>query len=285
MKIEVFEREKTKYIDLARFVIDGIDVELANALRRIILSEVPTMAINEVIFIENDSVLYDEMISNRLGLIPLTTDLKNYNLPEECGCTGKGCSLCQSQFTLEKVVERGEENQNVYSGELEPTDPKIAPVSDEVLIAKLAENTSLIFEAYAQLGRGKEHVKFQPVSSIGYCYYPKITIDNSKFESEEQIDLVIKRDHCNVLKKEDGKLQLKDDYWKYADLIRSLTNDTPDGAIKEEAEPNKFIFTIEGTGALPLKEVLEVGLDLFIEKVDEIDNFINKTKVIEKEEV
>ncbi len=283
MKIEVFEREKTKYIDLVRFVADGINVELANALRRIIMSEVPSMAIYEILFVENDSVLYDEMISNRLALIPLTTDLKSYNLPDECSCGGEGCSLCQAEFVLEKVVGRDDEPQNVYSSDLDPLDPKIKPVSDTVLIAKLASNTSLVLEAYARLGRGKDHVKHQPVCGIGYCYYPKITIDNSKFESEDQIDEIVTKDHCKIFEKKDGELVLKDDYWQRADLIGSSTRYASEGAIKEESEPGKFIFTIEGTGALPLAEVLETGCNIFLEKIEELDNFIGKTKVIEQE--
>ena len=80
MKVTVHERKKTNDIDYVKFSIEGINVEMANELRRVILSEIPTMAITEVIFMENESPLYDEMIAHRLGLIPLTTDLKNYNL-------------------------------------------------------------------------------------------------------------------------------------------------------------------------------------------------------------
>src|SRR3989344_3740746 len=46
---------------------------LANAIRRS-LSEVPTLAIDEVEIYKNDSALYDEIVANRLGLIPLKTE-------------------------------------------------------------------------------------------------------------------------------------------------------------------------------------------------------------------
>ena len=74
MKIEVFERIQNENIDIVRFVLEGVNVELANAFRRIILTEVPSMAVVEVLFVENDGVLYDEFLAHRLGLIPLTTD-------------------------------------------------------------------------------------------------------------------------------------------------------------------------------------------------------------------
>ena len=59
------------------------------------------MAIEEVEFIKNDSALFDEVVANRLGLIPLTTDLNTYNEKESCKCSGKGCPLCQVEFSLE----------------------------------------------------------------------------------------------------------------------------------------------------------------------------------------
>ena len=93
MKIEVIEHIQNKNQDLMKFILEGVTIELANAFRRIILTEVPSMAITEVLFVENDSVLFDEMIAHRLALIPLTTDLKNYNLPDKCSCGGQGCTL------------------------------------------------------------------------------------------------------------------------------------------------------------------------------------------------
>ena len=69
------------------FIVEGLSIEMVNALRRILLTEIPVMAIDEVIILKNDSPLYDEIIAHRLGLIPLTTDLETYNLPEECECS------------------------------------------------------------------------------------------------------------------------------------------------------------------------------------------------------
>ena len=165
MKVTVHERKKTNDIDYVKFSIEGINVEMANELRRVILSEIPTMAITEVIFMENESPLYDEMIAHRLGLIPLTTDLKNYNLPKECSCHNQKCTLCQSIFTLS--VTSGNEPMLVKAKDLIPSDPKIKPVHDEIIIAKLGPNCKLELEAYAQLSIGKEHAKFQAVSTVG----------------------------------------------------------------------------------------------------------------------
>jgi DNA-directed RNA polymerase subunit D len=280
VKIDIVDRIKNENVDMARFILDGVGVEVANAFRRIILTEVPTMAIDEIVFLENNGVLYDEIIAHRLGLIPLTTDLKNYNLPEECSCGGQGCTLCQAEFSLEIGAQDTE--QYVYSGSLIATDPKVHPVSDKILLVKLAKNSSIVFEAYARLGTGQEHAKFQPVCSIGYGNVANITIDNSKFTSEEQIDHVIKMDHTHIVEKVDGKLKLKEDYWKWADLSGALERYSPVGAITEDFYTDKFIFTIESSGALDIKEILLKAVEIFLEKIEEFDSQLKKVKIEEQ---
>ncbi len=79
MKIEILEKNDTNL----RIIVKDADVPLMNALRRIALAEVPCMAIEEVVMIENSSILQDEIIAHRLGLTPLKTDLDAYSLPED----------------------------------------------------------------------------------------------------------------------------------------------------------------------------------------------------------
>ncbi|MEK6809811.1 MAG: hypothetical protein AABY40_03995 [Nanoarchaeota archaeon] len=79
MELKVIKKEKEKII----FTLNGINPAIANAVRRYVLEQVPTLAIEEVELSRNDSALYDEMIALRLGLVPLTTDLKSYNKKEE----------------------------------------------------------------------------------------------------------------------------------------------------------------------------------------------------------
>lgn len=152
MDIEIINIKDSKI----KFNISGIDVSLANALRRIIISDTPTMAIEEVTFHENFSILDDEVLALRLGLIPLKTNLKNYNLVSECSCKEKGCKKCTAVLSLD-IKGPG----MVYSGELKSTDPKITPVYDSIPIVKLTEDQGVKLEAKAQLGTGKRHMKWQ----------------------------------------------------------------------------------------------------------------------------
>lgn len=146
---------------IVRFLLKDSTVPFANALRRIMIAEVPTLAIEDVDFVKNDSVMYDEMIALRLGLIPLTTPLKKFNFRENCTCKGKGCSNCEVRFTLNKT------GGTVYSKDLKSNHPEVKPISDKIPITKLGEGKSLKLEAIAILGRGKTHSKWQP----GVIYY------------------------------------------------------------------------------------------------------------------
>jgi DNA-directed RNA polymerase alpha subunit len=60
--------------DYAEFVLRDTDVSMANALRRVMWAEVPTIAIDLVEFENNTTVLNDEFIAHRLGMVPLVSD-------------------------------------------------------------------------------------------------------------------------------------------------------------------------------------------------------------------
>lgn len=60
--------------DSLTFDVAGIDASLANALRRILLSELPSVAIEHVFVVDNTSVVACEILAHRLGLVPLAVD-------------------------------------------------------------------------------------------------------------------------------------------------------------------------------------------------------------------
>ena len=99
VEIEVVKVDKKK--NKLTIMLKKTDAAFVNAVRRAILENVPTMAIEDVELRKNTAVLYDEVIAHRLGLLPLTTDLESYNLPTKCKCNGEGCASCQVKLTLE----------------------------------------------------------------------------------------------------------------------------------------------------------------------------------------
>ncbi len=167
MDIKLLSKEQ----DTLRFVLSDISPAFANALRRIIMAEVPVMAIDDVMILENNSVMYDEILAHRLGLIPVTTD-QTYNLPEDCTCKSElGCEKCRASFSLE--TEATDPVEVVYTSHLKPENPDVRPVSDKIPIVKLAQGQRIKLEAYARLGRGNVHAKWQPVSACTYSYDEK----------------------------------------------------------------------------------------------------------------
>lgn len=141
--------------------LEGIDRSYANAVRRFCIAEVPAMAIDDVVILENSSVLYDEILAHRLGMIPIKTDLDRYNLPEECDCGNPlGCHKCRVLFVLD--AKGKDKISTVYSGDLVSEDREVRPVSESIPLVKLAQGQSVKLEAYARLGKGKEHAKWQP---------------------------------------------------------------------------------------------------------------------------
>lgn len=152
MKIKNIEQDGNRIT----FNVKGIEVQLLNALRRTIISEVPVMAIETVTYHTNTSILSDEVLAHRLGLVPLKTDLKMYNLISECTCKGKGCGKCTVKITL-----KAEGPQTVYSKELKPADKETDPVYENIPLVKITETQQVDLEAIAQIGFAKDHAKWQ----------------------------------------------------------------------------------------------------------------------------
>jgi DNA-directed RNA polymerase subunit D len=127
--------------------IKGVSQHYANALRRICLNGVPIFAIDTVDIIENTSVLPDEGIAHTLGMIPLKTELAEFD---------------ESNSRVMLVLDSGatENTKIVTSAELESKDQIVKPISNQIPIAHLAPGQRIKLEAYARLGRGTEHAKW-----------------------------------------------------------------------------------------------------------------------------
>ncbi len=266
MKIEVIEKDAMNL----RIAIKDVDVPLVNALRRIALSEVPSMAVDEVVMIENSAILQDEIISHRLGLIPLRTDIDTYNLPEECSCKSEfGCPQCRVTLTLNAESKEG--TRTVYSGELISDNPNIVPVSDKIPITKLAKGQKLNLEAYARLGKGKNHAKWQPVTVCAYKYFPKIEVPTEKCgECQKCVEICPKK----VYTMKENKINVTNL------LACTLCMDCVDACptepkrIKVEWEKSSFIMNIETNGILPPERVLQEATKILDTQLKEFEDQI-----------
>jgi DNA-directed RNA polymerase subunit D len=276
MNLEILSKTDNKLV----FIVEGLSIEMINAVRRIMLTEIPTMAIDEVIILKNDSPLYDEIVAHRLGMIPLTTDLENYNLPQECSCEGFGCPLCQTSLTCE-ISNDTNKPMVIYSGDLKTNDPNVKPVNPNIPIVKINKGESMIFEAYAVLGLGKEHVKHQPVANVAYRYYPKIEFDDSQCKNCPDKCIVSRMCPVELYDFSNGKKpELVEDYWRTCTLCNSCEDVCPQKAIDIGWKEQKYIFSIESDGVHSFETLINKTFNVFSEKIEE---FITKLEHLEEE--
>ena len=127
--------------------LKGVSLYYVNELRRICLNGVPIFAIDTVDIIENSSVFVDESLTHTLGMIPLKTELGEFD-------------ESNSRVMLVLDSEAVDNVKIVTSAELESKDQVVKPTSEQIPIAHLAPGQRIKLEAYARLGRGTEHAKW-----------------------------------------------------------------------------------------------------------------------------
>lgn len=255
-KMEITPLDFDKKHNRISFVLKGVDSTYANALRRTIMEEVPTLAIEDVELTKNSSALYDEIIAHRLGLIPLKTDLKSYNLPEECKCKGEGCARCSVKITLSSKGPG-----IVLASEMKAKDSAIKPVLPNIPIVKLIKNQELEFEATAFLGIGKAHSKWTPGLAY-YKYKPSIEMKGSIADAEKV------KNSCpvSVFDVHNGKLSVNKDRINDCHLCGACADLEPNITINES--DSEFVFYLESWGQLSHKEILAKAVEILDSKLD-----------------
>ncbi len=145
MSLEIINENEQK----VSVKIKGVPLQYTNALRRICLNGVPIYAVESIDVLENSSVLADEGVAHRVGLIPLKTDLS---------ASKNGNENDKIMLTLDSGVL--DETRTILSGDLKSQDDNVVPISNDIPIVTLAPGQSIKFEAYARLGKGTEHARW-----------------------------------------------------------------------------------------------------------------------------
>ncbi len=267
-KVKLLKKEG-EYLE---FLLEGVTPAIANSIRRAILSEVPTLAIDEVVILENTSVLFDEILAHRLALIPLKVDPQTYDVLRECYEEGRA-DECRVALTLQ--VEALDRPLTVYSshlkvhgviGGIEVVKPEIAPVSDKIPIVKLERGQRIELEAFAKMGVGREHAKWQPVSVAAYKYKPIIEVPEEP--CAEGCGKCVEACPKRILKVENGRVIVTDPL--KCSLCRSCVEVCPRGLIKVFGDPTSFVFKVEGLGVIPVEKVVDTAIDVLQKRLSRL---------------
>ncbi|KAJ6546923.1 DNA-directed RNA polymerase [Mycena capillaripes] len=177
------------------FDLVGVDASIANAFRRIIIAEVPTICIENVYVYNNTTVVADEILAQRLGLIPLNVDPKEMDMKVDDESTDRNtivfnlaleCTRKKDAPKDSTVASELYNNHELLSGHLvwDPAGEQAevfsknppAPTNPNIVLAKLRPGQGVQITLHAIKGVGKDHAKFSPVATASYRLLPNIVI-------------------------------------------------------------------------------------------------------------
>ncbi|OYT58292.1 MAG: DNA-directed RNA polymerase subunit D [Candidatus Aenigmatarchaeota archaeon] len=252
MNMKILEKSP-KFV---KFVLEKTTPAFANALREIMVAEIPTMAIEYVDIEKNTTGLFDELLAHRLGLIPLTFDSRLFNLKEECKCGGKGCSRCEVILTLEKKGPC-----KVYSGDLKSNEDSVKPTNPNIPVVELLEGRELKLQAVASLGIGKNHAKHQ-AAVVGYQYLPRIRIDKDKCNN---CGVCVEKCPKKILQKKDGKVCIVNSM--ECSLCMYCVDNCEKRAIAVSGDEKNILFRVETVSGLTAPEIIKQAFNVLNKKL------------------
>jgi len=243
----------------AEIRLEDTDVYFVNSLRRVMLAELPKLAIDDVIIYDNTSPLFDEIIAHRLSMIPIPTDLGVLTYRAKCTCEGKGCPSCTVRYTLSK-----EGAGVIYSGDLQPEHPSFAIKEGKIPIVELSKDQRVILEVEAVLGKGRDHAKWQPVIAPRYSMEPVLQVDKKRMDA---VKAFIQDLPPGLVELKGTTLELKDRS-RLPEFEHFLDKERED-SIKITRDPTKITFIFETDGSLSPKDALKESVAILSKKYEE----------------
>ncbi|MFH0956751.1 MAG: DNA-directed RNA polymerase subunit D [Candidatus Aenigmatarchaeota archaeon] len=249
MKVKILERKGP----VLRFLLEGTDPAFANSLRRIMITEVPTLAVQWADFHENNSAMFDEILAHRLGLVPLKFNPKKFVFTQDCDCEGKGCPSCQVTLALEKHGPC-----IVTAGDMKSSDKSVSPADPRVPLVELLENQGVKFTAVARLGLGIDNARHH-AAMASFQYYPEI-----KAGSKAEFQKAVRACPKGIVEYKGGKLSITDP--ARCDLCRKCMEEAKDVTLA--ADEKRIIFSVDSVSGLEPEYIVSAAAAILEKKAE-----------------
>jgi len=286
----------------------GVDASIANAFRRILLAEIPTMAIERVFVNNNTGVIQDEVLAHRVGLIPIKADPKMFEYAqnreleidmETPQYTDKQTILFQLKVacTRKKNAPPTASDDDRYEHHKVTTadlvwvpqgnqaelfrDQPLRPVHQDILISKLRPGQCIDIDCYCEKNIGKEHAKWSPVSTASYRLMPEISFKQPVLD--EQADALVQVCPMGVFDIEElasGGRKATVSRPRACTMCRECIRDKPwADNIKLQRVKEHFIFSIESTGIYSASSLLPEAARTLGEKCRVLEKELEKLSI------
>ncbi len=238
---------------VARYLVNDVSPVFINAVRRSVMLHAPCLAVEDVSIYENGSVMFDEFLAHRLGMLPIKTD-KSYKEGESV-----------------KLVLEKEGPCTVYSKDIKSTDPKIEVVDKDIPITKLSKGQKIKVEMQAVMNSGKLHAKWQP-AIVGYREVPELAVSKDCNGCME----CVKECPLDLLEMKGKKVVLKDPC--KCTLCGACSYACSKEALKLNFDSKSFILAIEPIAGLSAKETIASSVKALLGKSKELAKALQKAK-------
>ncbi|CAK71738.1 unnamed protein product (macronuclear) [Paramecium tetraurelia] len=272
-RIEILELSDEK----CKFSFEG-DLSIANAIRRVMIAEVPVMAIHFVDIIENTSPLSDEFLAQRLAKCMIG---KLMQIPLDDQKTKVVFTLRQKNLNdapLE-ITSQHLEPEFGQVGEMAIRPVRMfSPINGKevgIPITRLGKNQSVHVRCHALKGFGKMHAKWTPINIATFRHEAELNFDHSQTQSLSLFEKQSIRDSCpmNVFAMDANQDLIVNAIEKCVfceECIRCAESMKKPRLIKMQHKKNKYIFTVESAGQLKAADIVQKALIVLRKKVDEI---------------